>query len=62
MSDALLEKKLYEEVLFWQEYIDRNLGQQEQLSPRMYKALDFAKQRLETYLTRHISINDKKIK
>ena len=50
MSDENIEKKLRDEVTFWHEYIDRNVGQQQRLIPRMYKALDFAQQRLTAYL------------
>jgi len=50
VSDKNLEKQLRDEITFWREYIDRNLGQQDRLIPRMYEALDFAEQRLATYL------------
>ena len=50
MSDENIEKRLRDEVIFWREYIDRNIGQQERLISRMHKALDFAQQRLTSYL------------
>jgi hypothetical protein len=50
VSDENIEKKLRDEVIFWHDYIDRNLGQQDRLIPRMYEALDFAQQRLDAYV------------
>lgn len=49
MSDSNIENKLCEEVSFWDKYIKRNQGLQEQLKPRMYQALNFAQQRLTAY-------------
>lgn len=60
MSDANIENKLRDEVIFWREYIDRNMGQQDRLIPRMYAALDFAQQRLEAYLENQSSNSDTK--
>lgn len=50
MTTDNVEKQLRNEVNFWREYIDRNLGQEDLLIPRMYEALDFAQQRLDAYI------------
>ena len=48
--DPILER-LCEEFVFWNKYIYQKQATKTTVDDRMYRALDFAWQRLETYLS-----------
>jgi hypothetical protein len=50
LNDDLLLQRLCEEVIFWQEYSHQNRNKELPADDRIHSALDFALQRLETYI------------
>jgi len=50
MSDETVLECLCEEIVFWHEYIYQKEAENSIIDERMYRALDFARQRLGAYL------------
>jgi hypothetical protein len=50
MGDDRVLEYLCEEVVFWHNYIHQKEAEKNTVDDRMYRALDFARQRLGSYL------------